>query len=85
MLQENPRALGTAEKTLKRLQEEGPWYAKEALRRLADAAAVYALGQVPEAPFPELAELYARRFLEGEAFPAWARKPELYDPWWSLS
>ncbi len=85
MLRENPLALGAAEKALKRLQEEGPWYAKEALRRLADAAAVYALGKVAEDPFPELAGLYARRFLEGEALPAWARRPGLYDPWWSLS
>ncbi|MGC8905524.1 MAG: acyl-CoA dehydrogenase family protein, partial [Thermus sp.] len=81
MLRENPLALGAAEKALKRLGEEGPWYAKEALRRLADAAAVYALGRVAKDPFPELARLYALRFLHGESLPQSARKPALYDPW----
>lgn len=76
---------GLAEKALKHLAEEGPWHAKEALRRLADAAAVYALERVGQDPFPELARLYARAFLEGEALPPSARRPELYDPWWSLS
>ncbi|WP_234504140.1 MULTISPECIES: acyl-CoA dehydrogenase family protein [Thermus] len=80
-LKETPVALAHAEKALKRLAEEGPWYAKEALRRLADAVAVHALSQVAKAPFPELARLYAQAFLEGEGIPAGARRPALYHPW----
>ncbi|TFU17715.1 acyl-CoA dehydrogenase family protein [Thermus tengchongensis] len=85
LLKASPEALVHAEKALRRLAEEGPWYAKEALRNLADAATVHALEQVGEEPFPELARLYARAFLEGEALPPSARRPELYDPWSSLS
>ncbi|MDM7325334.1 MAG: acyl-CoA dehydrogenase family protein [Thermus sp.] len=85
MLQEHPEALKHAEKALARLKEEGPWYAKEALRILADAVAVYALEKVAQDPFPEFSRLYARHFLEGEALPLSAQRPGLYDPWWSLS
>lgn len=58
---------------------------KEALRALADAVTVYALEKVAAEPFPELAELYTRRFLKGETLPPSAQRPELYDPWSSLS
>ncbi|GAA5337605.1 acyl-CoA dehydrogenase family protein [Thermus antranikianii] len=85
MLGESPRAQAEAHKILKKLQEEGPWYAKEALRALADAVTVYALEKVAAEPFPELAELYTRRFLKGETLPPSAQRPELYDPWSSLS
>lgn len=81
MLRPSPLALRAAERALRRLEEEGPWYAKEALRRLADALAVYALERVEEEPFPALAWLYARRFLEGEALPKEAGEERLYDPW----
>ncbi|GAB5602542.1 acyl-CoA dehydrogenase family protein [Thermus sp. FJN-A] len=85
MLQESPLALKEAERTLRNLEAEGPWYAKEALRRLADAVSVYAMEKLGEEPFPELARLYARRFLQGEALPASGGQAPLYDPWWSLS
>ena len=85
MLRQHPEALKYAEKALARLAEEGTWYAKEALRVLADAVAVYALEKVAQDPFPELSRLYARRFLEGEALPLSAQAPGLYDPWSSLS
>lgn len=85
MLWQSPEARRQAEKTLKDLQEEGPWYAKEALRRLADAATLYALERVEAEPFPALARLYARHFLEGQPLPPSAQRPELYDPWWSRS
>ncbi len=77
LLKAHPEARAHAEKALSRLREEGPWYAKEALRRLADAAAFYALSRVEAEPFPLLARLYARRFLEGEALPP----VEVHDPW----
>ncbi|WP_114312063.1 acyl-CoA dehydrogenase family protein [Thermus caldifontis] len=81
MLRDHPQAQKYAERALARLKEEGPWYAKEALRTLADALAVYALAKVAQEPFPELSHLYARRFLEGEALPLSAKRPGLYDPW----
>ncbi|GGM93570.1 acyl-CoA dehydrogenase [Thermus composti] len=83
MLRESPEARA-AESALKRLAEEGPWYAKEALRRLADAVAVHALKRVGAEPFPELARLYGKAFLEGESLPPQAARPALYDPWWRL-
>jgi uncharacterized protein (DUF2336 family) len=48
--------------------EEAQWYAKEALHTLADAATVALL----EERYAKLADLYARRFLAGEEYPAWA-------------
>ncbi|WP_243026965.1 acyl-CoA dehydrogenase family protein [Thermus albus] len=81
MLQNHPQAQRYAERALARLKEEGPWHAKEALRTLADALAVYALAKVAHEPFPELSHLYARRFLEGEPLPLSAKRPRLYDPW----
>jgi acyl-CoA dehydrogenase len=82
MLKETPVALKAAEGVLKRLEEEGPWHAKEALRRLADAVSVHAL-EAMGGPYGEMARLYALRFLEGESLPRTG--PSLYDPWWSLS
>lgn len=65
--------------TLCRLSElENPpaqWYAKDALDRLADAAIVGLLYQLADSSgerYARLAELYARRFLGGEAYPDWA-------------
>lgn len=65
--------------TLRRLSElENPgaqWYARDALDRLADAATVgllYRLADSNGERYARLAELYARRFLEGEAYPDWA-------------
>lgn len=78
LLKDHPEAQAHAEKALRRLAQEGPWYAKEALRRLADAATLYALERVGAEPFPTLARLYARRFLEGEALPPLG---SLHDPW----
>jgi len=65
--------------TLCRLSElENPpaqWYARDALDRLADAAIVgllYRLAESNGERYARLAELYARRFLIGEAYPDWA-------------
>lgn len=85
LLAASPQALAHAERVLKRLEDEGPWYAKEALRGLADAVSLYALERIPKDPFPELARLFAKAFLLGEGLPPGARRPEAYDPWWSLS
>ncbi|MER3603248.1 MAG: hypothetical protein C4298_05475 [Thermus sp.] len=66
-------ALETAEKTLAFLkgEKEAVWYAKEALRRLADALSVAVLLNLGEAYEP-VARLYAHRFLKREEYPAWA-------------
>lgn len=51
------------------------WYAKDALRTLADAAQVallYELAEAGEERYAQLAGLYAHRFLSGESYPAWA-------------
>jgi acyl-CoA dehydrogenase len=61
-------------------RHEAEWHSKDALRTLADAAQVallYRLAQrVPDAEashrYEKLAGLYARRFLFGETYPAWA-------------
>jgi acyl-CoA dehydrogenase len=84
MLKGTPLALKAAEGALGLLREGGAWQAKEALRVLADAVSVHALEAMGE-PYGEMARLYARRFLEGESLPKEAARPELYDPWWSLS
>lgn len=66
----------TLEETVGRLAALGPeeaqWQAKHALTRLADAASVallYDLAGTGGDRYARLAALYARRFLEGEAFP----------------
>lgn len=66
-------ALEVAERTLEFLkaQKELAWYAKEGLRRLADALSVAVLLRLGEAYEP-LARLYAHRFLKREEYPAWA-------------
>ncbi len=68
-----------AEATLDRLAasrpEQAEWYAKDAVARLADAAQVgllYALAETAGERYARLAALYARRFLLGEEYPAWA-------------
>ncbi len=74
------------EGTLNRLAhsepEEAQWYAKDATARLADAAQVGLLYQLAEAAgerYAQLAALYARRFLLGEEYPAWAlREPTIW-------
>ncbi|MCV4809393.1 hypothetical protein OFB93_30440, partial [Escherichia coli] len=74
-------ALGALRRTLDRLQglepAEAQWHAKEALRTLADAASVALLYDLEAAGgerYAKLAALYARRFLGGEEYPAWALK-----------
>lgn len=55
--------------------EEAQWYAKDAARRLADAAQVallYDLGEVGGSRYVRMAELYAARFLLGQEYPSWA-------------
>ncbi|EKP95143.1 acyl-CoA dehydrogenase family protein [Thermaerobacter subterraneus] len=55
--------------------EEAQWYAKDATARLADAAQVgllYKLAETAGDRYAHLAALYARRFLLGEEYPAWA-------------
>ena len=55
--------------------EEAQWHAKDAARRLADAAQVallYDLGEASHPRYTRLAELYAHRFLLGEEYPSWA-------------
>ncbi len=55
--------------------EEAQWYAKHALERLADAAQVgllYRMARTEGERYARLAALYARRFLMGEEYPAWA-------------
>jgi hypothetical protein len=78
-------ALRAAQTTLAELAEQDPeaaaFTAKDALIRLADAAAVAALLATKDPRLSALGELYARRFLAGEAYPATAlRSPELYLP-----
>jgi len=66
--------------TLKQLQalppEEAQWYAKKALRTLADAAIVALLFDLGSERHARLAALYARHFLQGEEYPAWAMQEE---------
>lgn len=53
------------------------WIAKHTLTRLADVASVallYDLAQSDDERYAKLAALYARRFLAGEEYPAWAGK-----------
>jgi hypothetical protein len=55
------------------------WHAKDALERLADAAVVallYRLAEDSDERYARLAQLYARRFLGGEPYPAWAMEKE---------
>lgn len=62
--------------------EEAQWYAKDATARLADAAQVgllYRLAETAGERYARLAALYARRFLLGEEYPAWAlREPAVW-------
>ncbi len=61
---------------------EAAWYAKDALRRLADAASVgflYDLASAGGERYEKLAALYARRFTLGEEFPSWVLSEE--DVW----
>jgi alkylation response protein AidB-like acyl-CoA dehydrogenase len=72
-------ALQALETTLADLSRQTPaeaqWLAKDALRRLADAAQVGLLYQLAESAgerYARLAELYAQRFILGKTYPAWA-------------
>lgn len=59
--------------------EEAQWHAKEAMTRIADAATVALLHDVAKAGgvrYDRIAELYARRFLAHEEYPAWAMGKE---------
>ncbi len=61
--------------------DEAQWYAKDATARLADAAQVALLYDLAAAAprYGSLAALYARRFLGGEEYPAWAlASPEVW-------
>ena len=73
-------ALSALRETLAHLQTLSPgeaqWQAKEALRILADAAIVALLYDLNSERHGKLAALYARRFLEGQEYPAWAMKEE---------
>ncbi|WP_299428283.1 acyl-CoA dehydrogenase family protein [uncultured Meiothermus sp.] len=73
-------ALSALRQTLARLQSLGPeeaqWQAKGALRTLADAATVALLYDLNTERHARLAALYARHFLAGEEYPAWAQKDE---------
>lgn len=65
---------------------QAQWHAKQALIRLADCAQVALLYNLAESGgerYAKLAELYAARFLLGEAYMDWA----LDDPdvWWPLA
>ncbi len=64
--------------------EDAQWQAKEAMTRIADAATVALLYEVAKAGGPRydrIAELYARRFLAHEEYPAWAQgKEAVWDP-----
>jgi hypothetical protein len=57
-------------------QEEAQWQAKEALRTLADAAAVALLYDLGTERHARLAALYAWHFLQGQEYPAWALQEE---------
>ncbi|MGW8250192.1 MAG: acyl-CoA dehydrogenase family protein, partial [Anaerolineales bacterium] len=51
------------------------WSAKDALDRFADSAIVallYRLAETAGERYDKLARLYARRFLQAEAYPDWA-------------
>ncbi|MCS7057314.1 MAG: acyl-CoA dehydrogenase family protein [Meiothermus sp.] len=69
-------ARSALESTLARLQtlspEEAQWQAKEALRTLADAAAVALLYDLGTERHTRLAALYARHLLEKGEYPTWA-------------
>ena len=81
---ESRRSADRLEKTIREMtsltRQEAEWHSKDALRTLADAAQVgllYRLAlRVKEASasqrYEKLAALYARRFLWGETYPAWA-------------
>lgn len=59
--------------------EAAQWHAKDALRRLADAAQVallYRLAQRAGERYARLAALYARRFIAGESYPVWAMEQD---------
>ncbi|BAS26286.1 acyl-CoA dehydrogenase family protein [Limnochorda pilosa] len=80
---EASEARRTVEQEVDRLSslppEEAQWYAKHALTRLADAAQVgllYDLAASQGDRYGRLAGLYARRFLVGEEYPAWAGRDE---------
>ncbi len=72
-------AIKTIQTTLAELAAHPPaeaqWRAKDALRRLADAAQVgllYRLAGTAGERYAQLAELYAHKFLIGDGYPAWA-------------
>ncbi len=63
---------------------EATWRAKHAMTRIADATTVALLldaAKVGGTRYERLAELYARHFLAGEEYPAWAMEKEgVWDP-----
>jgi len=76
-------AVQSIQTTLAELSRQTPaealWLAKDALRRLADAAQVgllYRLARSAGERYVRLAELYASKFVLGEGYPGWAREAE---------
>lgn len=85
--EESRMAQALLEQTLKKLvsasgREQAEWISKSALRTLADVGSVaqlYALAEGAGERYAKLAELYARRFLAHEEYPAWAgNDPDLF-------
>ncbi len=81
-------AIETMEQAVDRLTTSSPdeaqWHAKDATARLADAVQVALLYDLAAAAprYGSLAALYARRFLGGEEYPAWALGcPEVWKMW----
>jgi alkylation response protein AidB-like acyl-CoA dehydrogenase len=65
---------------------QAQWHGKHALARLADAAQVallFALAETAGERYARLAEVYARHFLAGEAYPDWALEDRHI--WWPIS
>jgi alkylation response protein AidB-like acyl-CoA dehydrogenase len=64
--------------------DQAQWLGKHSLERIADAAQVallYRLAETGGERYERLAELYARHFLAGEAYPAWALDaPQVWNP-----
>lgn len=60
-------------------RERAQWYSKDALATIADSAQVALLNHLGETGgerYKKLARLYSIRFLQGEAYPAWALEDE---------
>lgn len=83
-------AIKTMQATLAELAShtttEAQWLAKDALRRLADAAQVgllYRLAEYAGERYAQLAELYAHKFLLDNGYPSWALEAQgIWDLFW---